>query len=153
MSEPANYLALEGDIEAQLRAELVTERDVARAVYTASQLPELTETTIQLPAVGLHLRRERIQNPSGQADDGWEHAVTQEWQATVLVSNKGDSQRARDQAGPLITATIQALAAYRPRQTAAPLRRVEAPAPRYEPRLLIWPLVFETTFAMQGATP
>ena len=151
MSEPTNYLELEGLIEARLQ-DRVVDQGSARAVYPAPDLAALTESTIKLPAVGLHLRRERVATgENGTVGNGQAQTATQEWQISVIAQNKRGAQAARDDAGALIIEVIKALSGWRPAQYFPSLRRANAPGPTYNAGIQIYPLVYESTITVQGA--
>lgn len=75
------------------------------------------------------------------------------WLVVLAIKNvaaAADGQAAREQAQPLVAATLKLLMGWRPDQAHQELRLVECPRPDFQGGLLWLPLVFETVQILKG---
>lgn len=147
----ADYLAAEALIVARLQEALA---DLPRLkVLTVADLAGVQQQAQHTPAVQVLYAGDQV--PGGAATDrGNYHALRQRWMAVVAVRSvrrQASGQAAREQAGPILSRTLQALAGWRPGQGYGPLVRINAPAPVFRPGGYgYFPLQFETVIVTQA---
>lgn len=147
----ADYLAAEDAIRQRLEAEVTA----ARAVLASAELASMQERGQITPALHVIYGGDTVPTGPGQVDDGRYHVIHQRWLVIVAVRSARGQQTgtgARDEAGPLMTAVMQALAGWRPLPELGTLRRASAPGPAYSPGGYAYfptawdvPLIMETT--------
>ncbi|MCK2095629.1 phage tail terminator protein [Thauera aromatica] len=145
-----NYLAMEGLIVARLQAEVPALLQVKTAAAAAAAEGQVT----QAPAAIVGLQGDAPAAPEARLTKGQlaafaqNQSTAQRWGVVVAVRNVRDIQSgaaAREEAGPLLSAVILALAGWTPDEARYwPLVRVPAGTPRYGSGRLLYPLSFET---------
>lgn len=154
-----DLLALEALIAARVKAQVAGLVDVVRVAdagqISAQQAAKRSPIAIvafegdspAAPASGLsgHMLAEAATNQT----------TVQRFSVALVVRNAREVEggtAAREEVGPLLSATILALAGWTPDPTLwAPLVRVSAGAPQYLPGLLIYPLGFEARIVLTTA--
>lgn len=142
-----NYLAAEDLIVAQLQA-LVPE---FKAVLSAADLADVAEAAQVTPAAYVLYDGDEITTTAG---DGMAQRVLQRWLVVVTDKNMRDTKTtktARQQAGALVTKTLQALMGWQPSAEHGPLTRVAGFPPGFAAGYAYIPLVFTTEVIAEGA--
>lgn len=141
-----NYLALEPLIIDRLKTEVPT----LRAVLSADALADLAEGVQTTPAAYVLYDGDDVPSADGKrAGDGARQLVSQRWLVVLAVRNARGGSDAREDAGPLLTQILAALAGYHPQpappsQVYRPLKRAQAPRPGYHAGYGYFPLLFTT---------
>ena len=141
-----NYLAVESLIIDRLTAEV----PALRAVLSADALTDLTEGVQTTPAAYVLYDGDDVPSTDGKrAGDGARQLVSQRWLVVLAVRNARGGADAREDAGPLLTQILAALAGYHPQpappaQVYRPLKRAQAPRPGYHAGYGYFPLLFTT---------
>lgn len=92
-------------------------------------------------------------SPDSGTDDGYAQVVTQQWMVIVAVRDVQDMQGGtgvRATAGPLIADVLGRLSGWEPGPGFTPMRRVQAPGPRYVDGFGFFPLMFVTQLLFTG---
>jgi len=146
MAEPS-FLALEDLLIERLTSQLDGE---IRAVLRARDLAGVAEQRQVTPAVHVLYRGHR---PGEQRGDGTIQRIEQQWMAVVAVRNVRDvrgGQGAREEAGPIVTAVLNALLGWRPNKWYSPLHLQPAPAAAWTEGFGYVPLLFSTQIVLRG---
>jgi len=143
----ADYLAAEELIIARL-----TERvGSVRAVLSAADLAGVQEAKQTTPALHVVYDGDRLGDSAGR---GIANQVYQRWLViTAVRSARGQrtGAGAREAAGPIISAVLQALLGWAPSDEHQPLVRTSAPRPHFSAGgFAYFPLAFETRIDTGG---
>lgn len=145
MTNPADYLAVEGLIEARLRERL----PAGVRVLTAPDLAAAQESGWPVPAVIVQYGGDRDINARTPAFLD----ITQEWVLVVAVSNaraNRDGSAARGAAGALLIEVLGALAGWAPGPGYAPLTPVNGGFRNaYQGDKAYFPVSFTTSFRLR----
>lgn len=141
MTNPENFLALEGLLLARLGAQLA---DLSPKVHilAAADLAGITEATQVTPAVHLVYQGYRV---SESRADGHATRLEQTWLATVAVRNLKDMRTgvaARVDAGLIAARVASALMGFVCTPGAKPLRLVDGPSAGFSAGYQYLPLAF-----------
>lgn len=141
-----DYLMAEQAIIERLQAQLTE----LRAVYAVADTATLTEAQQQTPNAQVFYHRDVVDStPGGQRGQGRAQLVHQIFCVVLAVRNVRDVRGgtgARNEAGPILTRIIQALAGWKPSEHHDALRRVTPPiAVAYETGFRYYPLAFDAT--------
>lgn len=121
-----------------------------RAVLSAADLAGVTAAQQLTPAV--HVLYMGDQVPTGEGDRGWTgrpQKIIQQWMAVVAVRNARTQRTgaaAREDAGPLLSQLIAALAGFQLADELQPLKRIAAPKPAYDASWAYFPTQWTTEF-------
>lgn len=138
-----DYLAAESAIVAQLK-----DRVANVHILSAAELAGVPQKGQVTPAV--HVIYGGDQVPTASADRGYSgkpQKVLQKWLAVIAVRNAGSQvtgEKQREQAGPIISQVIAALAGFEAGKGFGPMMRINAPAPAYNGTFAYFPLQFTT---------
>lgn len=142
-----HFLAPEPLIEARLKAVLPT----GVHVLTAADLAGVEERQQVTPAVHVIYRGYRPTQDQGQ---GRIQEIEQTWWTVVAVRSVRDIKSgagSREEAGPIVDATLEALMGWRPLDGFLPLKLAPATAPAYRAGFAYHPLGWTTRTTKRGA--
>lgn len=135
----ADYLAAGPLLMQRIRAAVPS----VAAVLAARDLSRLAESTLQSPAVFVVYDGDRLGDAAGR---GGARIVHQRWLVVLAVRNATQSDGGAaltNEAGPLLSALIEALQGWAPSDDFRPLVRIAAPLPGFSPAFAFYPLAFE----------
>lgn len=123
--------------------------EIGVRILSSADLAGLQESAQITPAIHvLYDGDELMAGEGAQAEQGAVQLIRQRWLVVVTVRNARAIQSgagARSDAGPLITAALQAVSGWRAGEDYGPLERaVGAPAPLYTAGYAYFPLLFTT---------
>lgn len=137
MSLPADYFDVAAAIVERLRERV----PVLRSVRTASSLAEIPYMTPDAPAAIVCWDGDALSEPADCLQP-----LTQRWIVALTVRSARDLEGGSgvlEDAGPLLSIVIDALAGFRPDVPGAGrLRRIEAPRPVFDAGYGLFPLAF-----------
>lgn len=142
----SNYLALEPLIIARLQSQVTG----LRAVLSADDLADLATGVQTTPAAYVLYDGDDVPaTPAMRAGDGARQLITQRWLVVLAVRNARGGADAREDAGPLLSQCLTALAGHHlqptpPAHIFRPLKRAQAPRPGYADGFGYFPLLFTT---------
>ncbi len=145
----ADYLAAEPLIVARLRAQVAGVPDAN--VLTAADLAGVEARAQHTPALHLIYDGDEPLGEPGQSETGDTQITWQRWLLVVAVRSARDTtggSGARAVAGPLLVATIQALAGWRPSADHSPLVRAGAPRPVFDAGFAYYPQLYRTAIVL-----
>jgi hypothetical protein len=138
-----HYFAAEPLIVARVRAQM----PALKQVFGMADLATLRDNATQFaPCVCVVYDGDEIpQAESARAGAGAAQVVLQRWVTWLIVRNVREAQRGeatREDAGPLLSSLISALAGWQPEASFRPLRRGPSPRPLYQVGTLHFPVLF-----------
>lgn len=144
-----NHLALEQLLVERLRQAVPEFRDV----LGMSDLAAMQESGQITPAAHVIYQGDAI--PSGSsAGQGAAQMVVQTWLVVIAVysaRDTGGGAGSREEAGPLISAVLDALSGWAPGNGFRPLTRVNAPRPGFNAGYAYFPLAFEARMVTRSS--
>jgi len=143
-----DFLSLEPLIVARLKDKVTQARDVASAADLAGvELSKMKTPALHVLPAGY----KPTQSKPGSS--GTVQQIEQTWWIVAAVKNLKDPKvgaKAREDAGPLIAATLKALLGWKAGDDFTPLSMAPGPAPRFESGFARFPLAFKTLISVQG---
>ena len=121
-----------------------------RAVLSAADLAGVKAASQVTPAVHVLYGGDDV--PTREGDRGWTgkpQKILQRWMAVVAVRNARTQRTgaaAREDAGPLLSQLIGALAGFQLDPALGPLKRIPAPQPAYDAGFAYFPTLWTTEF-------
>jgi len=140
----ANHLSAEDLIAIQIAAQVPE----FKKIYHAGDLAEIEETAQIVPACHILYGGDF---PGGTAGRNTATRVDQHWQLFIAVKLLKTAKTARQEAGALITKTIEALSGWQPSPDHGPLAFLPSgQEPGYGPGFAYFPLRFSTEVVTKG---
>lgn len=135
--------------EALILERLSSQIPAFRLVQGARDFAGVLEQTGVSPAIHLVYDGQEVRMGAGSAQ-----AVDQLWLVVVAVKNVREATNGlgeRQEAGPLLIQTCQALLGWRPGEDHGPMRMVSASGASFAQGVAFFPLRFSTRVMLQGA--
>lgn len=141
---PADYLAAGRALVERLR----TDVPALRGVLLAEDLAVLNEGAAIGPLAFVMYDGDEVIEGEGRARQGASQRVRQRWLVVVAIRNATQHRQgaAHEDAGPLLSQTIQSLAGWITAPYRAPLVRLTAPRVSYGNNFALYPLMFAGDF-------
>jgi hypothetical protein len=140
MAAPDNYLELEPIIIERWK----TQMPELVNVVAIADLPDIMQVSQSVPAGIVYYDGDNI---GTNTDRGASQGVDQRWALVVAVRNVRDVREgsaARQEAGPLISKTLNVIAGWKPKEGYKEFRRISGPGPAYTKGFAYFPLLFST---------
>jgi hypothetical protein len=140
MPTPRHYLMAGELIVARLRSQV---REL-RAVESIELIDQATEAKAVGPLGFVAYDGDEVVEGAGRARQGASQLVRQRWLVIVALRSAAQGRAAaqHEEAGPLLSATVDALAAWECAPFRAPMVRVSAPRVDYGKNWTLYPLMF-----------